>query len=235
LTLPDRWILSRLARLAADADAALSEFRFDEMANALYQFLWHEYCDWYLEMANPHLAAQAAPADAARTRSVLLHVLESVLRLLHPVMPFLTEELWQRLPHEGESIALAPYPAPEEARRDDEAERRVALLMEIVGKIRNVRAELNIDPGRRLPLRYHASDDEAARTLAGARAVLITLARLEDAQEASGLDGLGPAARAVAAGVDLAVPLAGVLDVGSERRRLEREIEKLSREREGHA
>ena len=235
LTLPDRWILSRLARLAADADAALSEFRFDEMANALYQFLWHEYCDWYLEMAKPHLAAQAAPADAARTRSVLLHVLERVLRLLHPVMPFLTEELWQRLPHEGESIALAPYPAPEEARRDDEAERRVALLMEVVGKIRNVRAELNIDPGRRLPLRYHASDDEAARTLAGARAVLITLARLEDAQEASGLDGLGPAARAVAAGVDLAVPLAGVLDVGSERRRLEREIEKLSREREGHA
>ena len=235
LALPDRWILSRLTRLADDVETSLSQFRFDEMANALYRFLWHEYCDWYLEMAKPALASGALLDDAARTRAVLLHVLERVLRLLHPVMPFLTEEIWQRLPHEGETIARASYPTADHSLLDQEAEGRVSFLMELVTRVRNIRAELNLDPGRRLRLLYRPSDAAAGRTISESLPILIALARLESAEKSERLESAGPAARAVAAGCDLAVPLAGILDLQAELRRFTREIERLNREKEGHA
>jgi valyl-tRNA synthetase len=235
LTLADRWILSRLHGLIKGADASLAEFRFDEMANALYQFLWHEYCDWYLEMSKPSLAPGAAPADADRSRAVLVHVLEAVLRLLHPVMPFLTEEIWQRLPHTGETIALAPWPRPDARFDDPRAEREVALLMEVVGRVRNLRVELNIDPRQRLPLVVHAHDESAAAVLRANRGTLAALARLSGVEEAGPGGRPGPAARAVAAGVELSVPLEGLLDVDAETKRLRRDIEKLERERAGHA
>jgi valyl-tRNA synthetase len=234
-TLADRWILSRLSRLAASVAESLGAFRFDEMASDLYQFLWHEYCDWYLEMSKPAMAPGADPEDARRARSVLLHVLERVLRLLHPAMPFVTEELWQRLPHQGSTIALAPYPMPDPERLDPEAERQVALLMDIVGKVRNIRAELNIDPARRLPLLYRTSDPGARDAIAASLGMIVSLARLQEAREVAVLDGGGPAARAVVAGVDLAVPLAGVLDLAVERTRLQREIEKLAKEHDARA
>ena len=235
LRVEDRWILSRLSRLTKTVDERLADYRFDETANALYQFLWHEYCDWYLEMAKPRLLPGAPPEEAGGARAVLLHVLDSVLRLLHPVMPFITEDLWQRIPHRGETIALAPYPTHEESLVDEDAESEVALLMEIVVRVRNIRAELNIDPGRRLPLLLHPHDARAARVVAANTSMIATLGRLESVREASDLSAAGPAARAVAPGVDLAVPLAGILDPGAERRRLAREVDKLSKESEGHA
>ena len=236
-TLPDRWILSRLAALRVETDRALQEFRFDEMANALYRFLWHEYCDWYIEASKPSLAPGAPEGDAARTRAVLLHVLEEVLRLLHPVMPFLTEEIWQRLPHTGDTIAAAPYPSPEGAgrERDPDAERRMDRLMEIVGRVRNLRAEVNIDPGRRVPLLVRPHDEDGRNLVATQGDLLSALARLESLAIVEDLAAAGPAARAVAAGADVALPLAGLLDVEAERRRLEREIERLTKERSSHA
>ena len=235
LAVADRWILSRLSRLAMTVEDRLQEFRFDEMANALYQFLWHEYCDWYLEMVKPHLQPGAPPADAARARAVLLHVLDAVLRLLHPVMPFLTEDLWQRIPHQGETIALAPYPAPDPGLIDEGAEREIESVMEVVARVRNIRAELNIDPGRRLPLRYHGKDGDARQVVARNAATIATLARLDSVAEAADLSALGAAARAVAPGLDLAVPLAGVLDLEAEKRRLLRAIDKLAKESETHS
>jgi valyl-tRNA synthetase len=235
LSLPDRWILSRLTRLIEGVDRSLQQFRFDEVANALYQFLWHEYCDWYLEMCKPSLAPGADPAAARRTRHVLNVVLETVLRLLHPVMPFLTEEIWQRSAHEGATIATAPYPRADAALLDEVAERRIAHLMEVVGRVRNMRAELNLDPRTKVRLLYRPHAPEAGVTLAEQRPLLLWLARLSEASEVASFEEAGPAARAVTAGCDLALPLHGLLDLDAERRRLGREIEKLSREREGHA
>jgi valyl-tRNA synthetase len=226
LGLPDRWILSRLQRLSASTEEALQACRFDEAANALYRFLWHEYCDWYLELAKPALAEDAPEARAAAARAVLLHVLDAVLRLLHPVMPFLTEELWLRLPHTGETICLAPFPAPSEALLDEGAEEDMTILMEVVGRVRNIRAELNIPPGKRLALLYDAPEGRAMRTIAANASLIAALARLEGVERTPDHEARGPSARAVACGVDLAVPLAGVLDVDAERRRLTREIDK---------
>ncbi|HXH28577.1 MAG TPA: class I tRNA ligase family protein, partial [Candidatus Polarisedimenticolia bacterium] len=194
----------------------------------------HEYCDWYLEMCKPALAPRADPTEASRARAVLVQVLDRVLRLLHPVMPFLTEELWQRLPHRGESILLAPYPSLEPDLLDGEAEATIDLLMEVTTRVRNVRAELNIDPGRRLDLLYHPHDADAARRLRENTPSLCTLARLAAARPVDRLDTTGPAARAVARRVDLAVPLSGVIDLEAERRRLGREIDKLRKEQAGH-
>ena len=150
--------------LAGETTVALEAFRFDDMAAALYRFLWHEYCDWYVEMSKPCLVSGALTADAARTRAVLLHVLESVLRLLHPVMPFLTEDIWQRLPHAGETIALTPWPAADAARLDPEAEHAIDLIMEVVGRVRNLRAEIGLDPGQ---------PDMAAHLATGGKAVFL--------------------------------------------------------------
>jgi valyl-tRNA synthetase len=237
LTLPDRWILSRLAGLRVEVDRSLREFRFDEMANALYRFLWHEYCDWFIETAKPSLSPGAPAADAARARAVLLHVLEEVLRLLHPVMPFLTEEIWQRLPHRGATIAAAPWPRPrqDDPALDAAAEKHMEALMEIVGRVRNLRAEVNIDPGRRVPVLVRPRDAETRTLLESEGDLVRTLARLESLRLTDDLAADGPAARAVAAGADVALPLAGILDVEAERRRLEREIERLTKERAGHA
>jgi valyl-tRNA synthetase len=164
-----------------------------------------------------------------------VHVLDAALRLLHPVMPFLTEELWQRLPHRGETIALAAYPMRDESHLDEGAEKEIALLMEIVARVRNIRAELNIDPARRLPLLYHARDGVLQTTIAANAATIAALARLDGVRPDTDLSAIGPAARGVAPGVDLAVPLAGVLDLEAEKSRLSREIEKLVKEQEGHA
>lgn len=235
MTPADRWILSRLARLSASVEDSLGQFRFDEMANALYRFLWHEYCDWYVEMAKPRLGGNGDPAGARAARNVLQHVLEQVLRLLHPVMPFLTEEIWQRLPHEGETIATAAYPEVDSRWIDPEVEQEMELLMEVVTRVRNLRAELNIDPGQRVRLLYHPHTEAARDTLNGSRLVLMSLARLSEATETAETATSGAAARAVAAGVDLAMPLQGVLDLSAERHRLEKSIARLRKEREGHA
>src|SRR5438093_12468336 len=117
-------------------------------------------------MAKPHLLPGAPPEEAARARAVLLHVLDAVLRLLHPVMPFITEELWQRIPHRGETIALASYPAHDAAPVDQAAAKEMALVMEVVVRVRNIRPELNIDPARRVPLLVRARDADTARAVA---------------------------------------------------------------------
>ncbi|MDQ7843046.1 MAG: valine--tRNA ligase [Armatimonadota bacterium] len=150
LTLADRWIRSRFTQVCRQVTAFLEGYEFDKAARALYEFIWAEYCDWYLEMAKADLAA-AAPGSARRQASqhTLWSVLAQTMALLHPVMPFLTEEVWQRLPHDGESLMVAPWPSAEEAWLDPEAERRVDLLMQAVRAQRSLRAELQVPPAER--------------------------------------------------------------------------------------
>src|SRR3972149_2702846 len=129
--LAGRWILSRLQEVVGSVTEALEAFRFNEGASVLYQFVWHEYCDWYLEMAKRRLTEGEGPGAGA-ARAVLAHVLETVLRLLHPIMPFITEEIWQRLPHEGATIMRAPWPVPDRALSDPEATAALELVMDLV-------------------------------------------------------------------------------------------------------
>jgi valyl-tRNA synthetase len=236
-SLPDRWILSRLERTVDAVGEALDTYRFNDAASALYQFAWHEFCDWYLEAAKPQLAG----ADADRTRGVLLFVLERLLRLLHPVMPFLTEETWQAVTAEGwgagraqrfaESIMIAPYPRRLDALVDEAAEADMERLVGVVRAVRNLRSEFNVPPSRAVDVRLYVADGAVRVRLTDALPLVATLAR---AEPLALLDGPSQAANAAiesVAGVVLTIPLAGLIDdVGAELRRIGREVEKVEKE-----
>ena len=230
--LADGWILSRLARTVAEVRRGLRSYRFNDAAGAIYQFLWHEYCDWYVEWSKLTLYRGEDPAARARTQATLLQVLETTLRLLHPFMPFITEELWQRLPRGRRtpaSVMIARFPRPRRRDLDPTTETAMGTLMAVVTAVRNVRSEVQIPPARTLTVIVRPPDGARAAILESAHAPLATLTRAElriDPQA------MRPprSALALADGCEVYVPLTGVVDLSAERRRLARELERVEEE-----
>ncbi|MCC5793345.1 MAG: class I tRNA ligase family protein, partial [Chromatiales bacterium] len=232
-TLADRWILSRLSRTLETVEQQFAAYRFDLVARALYEFTWNEYCDWYLELTKPVLQENGAePSVQAATRRTLITVLEALLRALHPVMPFITEEIWQKAASLagacGDSIMLQHWPDPSFFPLDDQAEEEIAWLQGFILGIRQIRGEMNISPGKRLPvLLQDAAEADRAR-LSSHEQSLRELARLESI-ELLPADAQPPAsATALLGGMKLLVPLAGLIDVAAERERLEKNRQKLA-------
>ncbi|MFI5247630.1 MAG: valine--tRNA ligase, partial [Nitrospirales bacterium] len=159
-TFPDRWILSRLNQTIQLVTSELEAYRFDRAANALYQFIWHEYCDWYLELIKPTLQ-NSASSEGPGTRQTLVDTLETTMRLLHPFMPFLTEEIWQTLPHQGKSIMVQRYPIPDVAWTAPEMDQRFTLLEQTIGLVRTSRVLLNYTPGQQIT--FYVAHDEPQR------------------------------------------------------------------------
>jgi len=226
-SLPDRWILSRHNRLIGNVTRLMEDWQFGEAGRQIYDFLWGEYCDWFIEISKIRLYGEDEEAkDTAR--QVLVHVFDRTLRLLHPFMPFVTEEIWQHLPHEGEALIVAPW--PEAGPMDEAAEAEMALIMEIVRAIRNARAEYTVEPGRRIEAIIAAGDEYDLLT--SQRDVLITSARL-DADKlhiACTLEAKPTQALAlVVGGVEIYLPLAGMVDLAKERQRLSAEIEEVTK------
>jgi valyl-tRNA synthetase len=216
----DAWIDEELARTVAEVTDSLERFEFGEAARAVIDFFWGQYCDWYIEAVKNRVDRPDADGAAARYR--LWRVGETALRLLHPFMPFVTEELWQALPHEGPSITVAPWPEPGPAEKHDDAERH-RLAQDAIRTIRNLRAELQLPPQDRVTA-VLLSDDEAVREAwAANREEIVILARLADLQ--LGVPGLKPhpAIAGVARGGSVYIPLGGLVDVERERERLERQ------------
>ncbi|HEV2668775.1 MAG TPA: valine--tRNA ligase, partial [Blastocatellia bacterium] len=231
--LADQWILSRLNRVALEVRDALAEFRFHEAASTLYHFFWDDFCDWYIEMSKPFVTAKEPTPQSTAVKRRIVYVLEHSLRLLHPIMPFITEELWQRLPHKGETICLAEFTQGDPARTCERAEREMALVTDVITRLRNIRSTFNI--ARSVPLKAQiAPADAATRDL---------IARMEDhikrltpIEELQIVDKLGArrgSARAVVGASEIAVPLEGLIDFEKERARLEKELNKLISERGG--
>jgi valyl-tRNA synthetase len=240
LSLADRWILSRLANAAKDVTRNLKTYRFAEATQAIYHFAWNEYCDWYLEMAKPRwaLAEQETPLtpeqrdDLRTARWVSWRVLDGILRLLHPFMPFVTEELWQAIPHDGDTLALAAWPKAKKSWFDAEAEREVGFLQGIVVAVRNLRVESKIAPGKPVPVVVRG--DRAQLDLLERLASQVKpLAKIEELRLSR--DGGRPpvAAHAVVQGAEVFLPLEGLVDLDEERARLAREAQKLLADLEG--
>jgi valyl-tRNA synthetase len=227
LPLASRWILSRQQEVARRVSAALAEFRFDQAAGELYHFVWDELCDWYIEIAKGWFGD---PVEGPRVRAVLVEVLEKTLRLLHPVMPFVTEEIWQLLPHEGDSIMVAPFPAPDERKVDAAAEAQMGRLMRVVTAVRTIRATYEVDRKRRLDATLVAADAGDRAFFARHEAMIRHLALLGGlTMVAEAGDAAGTIRQPVDA-AELRIPMAGLFDVAAEMARLSREVEKIEAE-----
>jgi valyl-tRNA synthetase len=224
--LAGRWIESRLHAAIQDARRALETYRFNDAAGAIYQFLWSDFCDWYLEIAKIALYRGEDAAERQRVQHTLVMVLEATLRLLHPFMPFITEELWQRLPHDGESIMVAAYPKASRNGHDAEAERQMGVLIQAVTAIRNIRGEMRISPAQVLGavVKTSAADEALLRSHT---ALIETLARARVT-----IDPHATRPRASALGVvghsEIYVELEGLVDLTAERQRLEKEIKRTA-------
>ena len=224
LELADRWILSRYSWTVHEVTRHLNRFDFGEGARTLYDFIWTELCDWYVEIIKPRLYGRAGEASRRVAQHVLAYVLTHTVELLHPYMPFITEEIWQHLPHQGETIVKAPWPEADGALQDPEAEEQMQVVMEVVKAIRNIRAEKGVPPGKEVPA-IMLADAQRGDILKENAPYILALARLSD-MDVRPADSPKPeqAAAAVAAGVALYLPLAGLIDIAAEVERLRREL-----------
>ena len=224
------WILSRLTHAVARANEALEAYEFDKYAGVIYQFTWHEFCDWYVEFSKESLY-RGTPQDRLAAQRVLVTCLDTILRLAHPVMPFVTEEIWQHLPGTGESIMVAPFPKPQKAWRNEALEEEFSLVMDVIAAVRNIKAEAGLPLTKRIKVMARASghhltvlEREAPRIRA--------LAFLEDLQVGEGVERPPHSALAVVKGVEVYVPLEGLVDIEKEMARLEKELARVDKELE---
>ncbi len=226
-----RWILSRLQKVIGEVEAAVNEYQFNQYAGAIYQFLWREYCDWYLEMLKPDFYGEDETARHV-ARSVALRVLEEILIILHPVMPFVTEEIYQKLPQTSGSIMKAVFPAIRPDLADPEAEEAMDVIMDVVSAIRNIRGEMNVPPATRVETVCICTSDHTKDLLLAHIGTVIDLGRLSTfrAGRVDELKKPGFSAGAVVRGMEVYVVLKDILDFESEAKRLQKELIKVEKE-----
>ncbi|WP_373078356.1 valine--tRNA ligase [Zhongshania sp.] len=239
LSLADRWIISRLQQTEQAVAEAMSAYRLDHASQAIYEFIWNEYCDWYLELSKPVLWDDNASAEAKRgTRRTLIRVLEATLRMAHPFMPFITEEIWQRvapiagikLKAEGDTIMLQAYPLAEHEQIDNDAIADAEWLKGVILAVRNIRGEMNVPPGKALSLLLKNGSDEDFRRLNSNRQALCKLAKLDDIQWLLATDEAPMSATQLLGSMEVLVPMSGLIDKTAEIARLEKEVQKLDKE-----
>lgn len=231
LNVPDRWILSRLNRLVGNVTRLIDDYNFGEAGRQLYDFFWSEFADWYIEIAKIRLYGTDDRAQAT-ARRVLTHVLDRTLRMLHPFMPFVTEAAWQHLPtNQGQSLMVTRWPRVSQALIDDEAEAHMAILMEMIRAIRNIRSEYNVEPGKRIRAFISAGDHYPM--LVRQKEILTTLARLDNdtLHLASALAEKpeNAVAQVIGGGIEIYLPLAGMINLEVERDRWQKEVAQLEK------
>ena len=234
LSLADRWILSRLSRATAEVSQALDAYRFNDAAATLYSFVWHEFCDWYLEAIKPALQGRLDADAREAALAALWRVLQDTLILLHPFIPFVTEEIWHKLPGTEGSIMHAQFPGDrieeDAVRPDPEAEAEMGFLIELISGIRNIRGEMGIAPGMSLDARVYAGDRAARTTIEEHRDLIVNLARLSSLALTENPKRPKASASAVARGVSIYVRLEGIIDFARETERLAKELGKVAKE-----
>ena len=232
-TLPvNQWIIGETVAAVRAVDAALAEYRFDGAANAIYQFVWNQFCDWYLELIKPVLQGDAAAADAAETRAVAGWVLDQILLLLHPFMPFITEELWSKLAARDNDLIVARWPDVSGATVDEAPRTEIDWLIRLVSGIRAARTELNIAPGARLAMHVREAGSETLARLERQAAAIARLARVDRSSDAAPASGV---AQIVVDEATFVLPLEGIIDLDAERARLSKGIAAAEKERDALA
>jgi valyl-tRNA synthetase len=231
--LVNRWILSRLGVAVTASTVGIRAFRLDDASGALYHFFWSELCDWYLELTKP-IFASGTDEEKAETRATLAHAIETALRALHPFVPFVTEELWQRVPRPSsrpKTIALAPYPTARDGAHDPDAERELACVMDVITAARTIRSEHEVHPGAKVPLRLRSADAEKRALLANAARFVAALVKTDGDPmvEAPGERPRGFVV-SVVSDVDVLVGLKGLVEGPKEAERIERTLKKIEKD-----
>lgn len=239
LSLPDRWIVSCLQRTETQVRNAMSNYRLDLAAQAIYEFTWNEYCDWYLELSKPILSNKnSSEAELRGTRNTLVRVLETLLRLSHPIIPYITEEIWQRVAPlsgaQGKTIMLQPYPEVDENKIDAKAETDIQWVMDIVMGVRKIRSGMNIDPKKPLPVLLQNASSEDHSLMTDNEMFISTLAKTESITWLEDTETAPESATALVGEMKILIPMAGLIDKEAERARLSKEIEKLEKDRQRH-
>ena len=235
LSLADKWIISRLQHAEEAVNKAYDTHRFDLAAQAIYEFMWHEYCDWYLELSKPVLWDEnSTPAQLAGTRRTLVRVLEAFMRLAHPMMPFITEEIWQRIAplagQTGETVMTQTYPETDEAKKNAEAEADVEWLKGVIEGVRNIRGEMNIAPSKPLEVFFRNGSEQDKVRMEANLAFLQKLAKIESVTWLEAGAEAPMSATALVGEMEVLVPMAGLIDKEAELARLQKEIDKASKD-----
>ncbi len=225
----DKWILSRLSEVSAEVQTALEDYRFNDAANACYHFVWHEFCDWYLEMAKEGFYGDDIELKRS-VRSTAKDVLMAALKLLHPFMPFVTEEIWQKIPGVDGSIMVAPFPEPSEYEQNKEASEEMELIMGVISGIRNIRGEMKIPPSKFVSVIIDVPSDKEAILLRENQSHIKFLAKVDNLGIEVGADKPKASATAVFGQIQAHVQLKGLLDFEEEIRRLKKEIKKVEKD-----
>ena len=230
----DQWIRSRYNATVETVTTCLEEFRFSDAAHTLYEFLWHEFCDWYVELIKQRLYYTDNPTAKYTAQAVASEILEGTMRMLHPIMPFITEEIWQRLPHEGDSIMVAPWPKPQAAETDTKAEEAMQTIMDIIDGIRSVRGEMNVPPSSEVEIRIQTPNPETAELLTKhLEEYLPAFTRFSQISIAEHQEKPAAAAVAVISDIVIYIPLAGIIDIEKEKDRLQKRLDKVLKELTG--
>ena len=230
-TLADRWIRSRFNRTVEEVTRHLERYDLGEAARVIYEFIWNEFCDWYIEIVKPRLYGKESPESRKTAQKVLADTLRGTMELLHPFMPFITEEIWQHLPHQGKTVMLAPWPQADAAEMDDAAEADMTVIMETIKALRNLRSEMNVAPGKKAEAILMAQNDAALAALQHGESYIMNLAGLLQATiQLSAPEKPDQAVTAVVSGVEVYLSLKGLVDIEKELARLEKEKANLEKE-----
>jgi len=225
----DKWILTRLNETIEHVTRLSERYEFGEVGRALYNFIWDDFCDWYIEMAKLPLYGEDEAAKKT-TRSILAYVLDQTMRLLHPFMPFITEEIWQNLPHEGESITTAAWPEAKPEFSDDQAAQEMKLLMEMIRSVRNIRSEVNTPMSKKIKMLVKAKDEQVLKAVESNRGYIERFCNPDELQMGVDIEAPEKAMTAVITGLEIILPLEGLINIDEEIARLEKEYEKLNKE-----
>ncbi|MEK5077487.1 valine--tRNA ligase [Solibacillus sp. FSL W7-1436] len=229
LSTADKWILSRLNETIDRVTTLSDKYEFGEVGRELYNFIWDDFCSWYIEMAKLPLYGEDEAAKLT-TRSVLAHVLDNTMRLLHPFMPFVTEEIWQHLPHEGESITVAAWPTVNPAFNFTAEAGDMQLLMDIIRAVRNIRAEVNTPMSKKVPMTISAKDEQTSAVLEVNKGYIEKFCNPDGLTIGANLEAPAQAMSAVVSGAEIFMPLAGLINIEEEIARLEKELDKWAKE-----
>jgi valyl-tRNA synthetase len=225
----DKWILTRLNETIEHVTRLSERYEFGEVGRALYNFIWDDFCDWYIEMAKLPLYGEDEAAKKT-TRSILAYVLDNTMRLLHPFMPFITEEIWQNLPHAGESITTAAWPVVKPELTDDQAAQEMKLLVEMIRSVRNIRAEVNTPLSKKIKMIVKAKDESVLKAVESNRSYIERFCNPDELQMGVDIEVPEKAMTAVVTGLEIILPLEGLINIDEEIARLNKELDRLNKE-----